>query len=111
MDRSNNVFRWQDWVNVALGIWLVVSPWETDYSLNTTTKENALGLGAVLIVFNLISVLRVKEEGQEILNIVLGAWLVLSPFFAWLCNVQESHEQCNCRGGRDSHPCLLADPR
>jgi hypothetical protein len=72
--------RWQDWTNVLLGCWLVVSPWQMGYSLNETATTNACGLGAVLIVFNLISVCRLVDEGQEIFNILLGTWLMFSPY-------------------------------
>ena len=72
--------RWQDWTNVLLGCWLVVSPWQMGYTLNETATTNACGLGAVLIVFNLISVCRLVDEGQEIFNILLGIWLICSPY-------------------------------
>ena len=72
--------RWQDWTNVLLGCWLVVSPWQMGYSLNETATTNACGLGAVLIVFNLISACRLVDEGQEIFNILLGFWLMASPY-------------------------------
>lgn len=74
------ISRWQDWANVLLGCWLVVSPWEMGYALNGTATANACGLGAVLIVFNLISACRLSEEGQEILNILLGIWQIISPY-------------------------------
>lgn len=73
--------RWQDWMNVLLGFWLVVSPWEMEYSLNKAATANACGVGVVLLLFNLISVARLLDQGQEIFNILLGVWLVLSPYF------------------------------
>ena len=72
--------RWQDWVNVFLGCWLVASPWEIGYSLNDVATENAIGLGMVLVLFNLISVCRLIDEGQEIFNVMLGVWLITSPY-------------------------------
>jgi hypothetical protein len=72
--------RWQDWTNVLLGCWLVVSPWQMGYLLDEAGTTNACGLGAVLIVFNLISVCRLVDEGQEIFNILLGIWLICSPY-------------------------------
>ncbi len=72
--------RWQDWMNVLLGCWLVVSPWEMGYTLNKAATGNGCGLGAVLIVFNLASACRKSDEGQEIFNILLGVWLILSPY-------------------------------
>ena len=72
--------RWQDWIDVLLGCWLVVSPWEMGYTLNEAATTNACGLGVVLIVFNLISAGRLLDKGQEIFNILLGTWLILSPY-------------------------------
>lgn len=72
--------RWQDWINVLLGFWLVVSPWGLDYSLNNAATANAHGLGATIIIFNIISACRLIDEGQEIFNILLGTWLILSPY-------------------------------
>jgi hypothetical protein len=72
--------RWQDWTNVLLGCWLVVSPLELEYSLNGDATANACGVGGVLLIFNLISACRLIDQGQEIFNILLGAWLIFSPY-------------------------------
>ncbi len=72
--------RWQNWMTVLLGFWLAVSPAQMGYSLNHSASGNACGLGAVLIIFNLIAVARILDEGQEIVNILIGLWLILSPF-------------------------------
>ena len=72
--------RWQDWLNVLLGCWLVVSPWEMSYTLIETATANACGIGVVFIAFNLISACRLTDNGQEIFNILLGGWLIFSPY-------------------------------
>lgn len=72
--------RWQDWMCVLLGSWLVVSPWEMGYSLNEVATADACGLGGVLVVFNVISACRLSDKGQEIFNILLGAWLIFAPY-------------------------------
>ncbi|MFI4939671.1 MAG: SPW repeat protein [Burkholderiales bacterium] len=72
--------RWQDWANVLLGCWLAVSPWQMEYTLNHAATGNACGVGTVLVVFNLIAVCRIVDEGQEIVNILLGIWLMFSPY-------------------------------
>jgi len=74
------LIRWQDWLCALLGAWLVVSPWELDFSLDLAAKGNACGVGAVLIIFNLISACRKVDQGQEIVNILAGIWLILTPF-------------------------------
>ena len=73
------MIRWQDWTNVLLGCWLGVSPYQLEYRLNAAATQNAMGLGAVLVIFNIISACRLVDKGQEIFNIVLGTWLLLSP--------------------------------
>lgn len=72
--------RWQDWASVLLGAWLLASPWQLDFALNHAAMGNACGVGVVLIVFNLMAVARLMEQGQEIFNIIAGGWLVLSPY-------------------------------
>jgi SPW repeat len=74
------IIRWQDWMDVALGCWLAVSPWALGFTLNQAAMANTCGLGVALIVFNLISACRLSDTGQEIFNIALGLWLIVSPF-------------------------------
>ena len=74
------IIRWQDWISFVLGCWLVVSPWEMGYSLNQIATSNAGGVGGVILVFNLISAFRLLDQGQELFNILLGIWLILSPY-------------------------------
>src|ERR1017187_8426734 len=81
--------RWQDWMVVLLGCWLAVSPWGMGYTLNGAATANAHGLGAVLIIFNILSATRLLDEGQEIFNILLGVWLILSPYSLGFATAKE----------------------
>jgi hypothetical protein len=72
--------RWQDWIAILLGAWLTISPWQLDFTLNHAAAGNACGLGVILVIFNLMSVARLLEQGQEIVNIMAGIWLLLSPY-------------------------------
>lgn len=71
--------RWQDWLNVGLGTWLLVSPYVMGYSLNKTATGNACGLGVAIAAFNVMAACRSQDRGEELLNILMGLWLVLSP--------------------------------
>ena len=73
-------FRWQDWANVLLGAALLSSPEWMGYALDGAATKNAYGLGAVLVIYNLIAACRLIDRGEEILNIVLGLWLAMSPY-------------------------------
>ena len=74
------MIRWQDWTDVLVGFWLILSPWALEYSLNVAATQNAYGAGALLIIFNLISAARLLDQGQEIFNILVGIWLISSPY-------------------------------
>ncbi|MDB5903647.1 MAG: repeat protein [Betaproteobacteria bacterium] len=70
--------RWQDWANLVLGAWFFVSPWVLDHG-GTTAALNAHVMGAAIVVFALIAAYMPKAW-EEMINTLLGVWLVLSPF-------------------------------
>ena len=70
--------RWQDWANLVLGAWLLVSPWLLDYT-GTPAGWNALVMGAGIVVSALIAAYMPKAW-EEIINTLCGVWLVVSPF-------------------------------
>jgi hypothetical protein len=70
---------WQDWASWALGLWLVLSPWIVMFWTQKVALENAVIVGFLLLLVEVVtlSAFRVWEEW---LNVILGAWLVVSPF-------------------------------
>lgn len=42
---------WEEWLNVALGVWLLVSPWLMGYSASTALRWNAVVAGVLVVVF------------------------------------------------------------
>lgn len=72
--------RWQDWVNLILGLWLFVSPWVLAYAMEPAAAWNAYIMGAAIVVFAAIAAYMPKAW-EEMINTVLGVWLVLSPYF------------------------------
>jgi hypothetical protein len=71
--------RWQDWLNLFLGIWLFVSPWLLGYSNVEAAAGNSWIFGiAVAAVAG--SALANPAQWQEWVNLVLGAWLLISPW-------------------------------
>ncbi|WP_287371065.1 SPW repeat protein [Oceanithermus sp.] len=71
--------RWQDWVNLVLGLWLVVSPWILAFSQNAAALWNALIVGAIFVVLSLLALSDAKpwEEWSEL---VVALWLLVSPW-------------------------------
>jgi len=70
--------RWQDGANLVLGAWLFASPWVLDYS-SSAAAWNAYATGAAIMVFALIAAYMPKAW-EEIINTLIGMWLVMSPF-------------------------------
>jgi hypothetical protein len=71
--------RWQDWLNVVLGAWLVVSPWILGFADQKTASLTAWLLGAGVVVFAGIGVYR-NEIWPEGMTIVLGLVLMGAPW-------------------------------
>lgn len=71
--------RWQDWVNVILGAWLVISPWVLNFADNEVAARTAWALGAAIAVFAGIAVYMPKAW-EEAVNILLGLGVLASPW-------------------------------
>ena len=72
--------RWQDWVMLAFGIWLFFSPYFLDYlSVSGPAAWNSYIFGIVLVVMAGFA-LADRRIWEEWVNVVVGAWLFISPF-------------------------------
>ncbi|AEV16664.1 MAG: SPW repeat protein [Thermus sp.] len=71
--------RWQDWVNLVLGVWLILSPWLLGFSGTAAAMWNAVILGVAVGLMALLH-LRGGPMWEEWLNVLLGVWLILSPW-------------------------------
>ena len=54
---------WEEWVNVVLAVWLIVSPFALDYASNVTVLWNQLIVGALVGVLALWAALTTPETG------------------------------------------------
>jgi hypothetical protein len=70
--------QWEDWVGIALGAWMLVSPWVLGYSDNGVATMNALILGTILVLEEMLD-LGVHEMAEEGIDLIAGFWLVVSP--------------------------------
>lgn len=70
---------WQDSVNVLLGLWLVISPWILQFQDSRLALANAVIIGGVIAVMSLAAVVNF-HNWEEWLDMVIGAWLVISPW-------------------------------
>jgi hypothetical protein len=70
--------RWKDGANLVLGAWLVLSPWVLGYA-GTEAAVNAYTTGTAILLVALIAAYMPKAW-EEIINMMIGVWLVASPF-------------------------------
>jgi len=75
--------RWQDQAILLLGVWLFVSPWVMGYPSDSTPAVNAYMAGALMAVLAAFDLYK-TYVWAVIVNIVVGAWVAVSP---WLVDV------------------------
>ena len=78
--------KWEDWLGVALGVWLLLSPWMFGYAEQSAAAMNALFLGTTLVVLELLN-LGLHDDIEEWWDIAAGVWLVVSPFMLGFAQV------------------------
>lgn len=71
--------RWEDWVNLVIGVWLFVSPWILGFTGETAAAWNAYLLGIATVVFTAFA-LYMPRRWEEWANSIIGLWMVLSPW-------------------------------
>ncbi len=70
---------WEDWVDMVLGVWLAISPWVLGFTDNDAATRNALIVGVAVAVLS-GSTFLVYNVIEEYVDVVLGIWLIISPW-------------------------------
>jgi hypothetical protein len=83
--------QWEDWASWMLGLWLLLSPWALFFDQETIALENAVAVGALVIIAEIIE-LSIFRGWEEWVNIALGAWLALSP---WVLGIASAAARWN----------------
>lgn len=74
--------KWENFINAILGVWLFVSPWvllSAAESVSSSVSWNYWVVGAIVAGTAIIALLNLRPW-EEILNLILGVWLILSPW-------------------------------
>jgi hypothetical protein len=74
--------RWQDWVNVVLGVWLIASPWVLDFAGQRTASIVAWTVGAAVVLFAGMGAY-LQKAWEEAITLLLGLALMGAP---WVFN-------------------------
>ena len=77
--------QWGNWINLILGAWFFATPWAFDYGFNLSDRTillaniNAWVVGTVVVV-SAVSAISDLKPWEEWVNLILGIWLIFSPF-------------------------------
>lgn len=69
---------WQDWASLALGLWLVASPWVLGFSGNDVATWNAMLFGLGVVALELADVYY-PDPWPERVGALIGVWVAISP--------------------------------
>ena len=84
MAGPQNPYRWQDILNLLLGIGVGISPWLLGYAETLPAATwNAAIVGVAIVVLAAIDI-DVPAQWEEWSIVALGAWLAVSPYFLGL---------------------------
>jgi hypothetical protein len=72
------VLRWEDLVGIAVGAWLVASPWVMGFSGSNAATVNAFVMGIILMLLELME-FEEHEPAKEWIDFAAGLWLLISP--------------------------------
>lgn len=48
---------WMSWINALLGLWMIISPWVYNYTLDTGRMWNSIIVGILVVIFGVWSAL------------------------------------------------------
>jgi hypothetical protein len=68
------------WINVILGVWLIVSPFLLGFSGTTLSRSNVV-FGIIIAALSLLEVSMPSDSAWAgWLNAIFGVWILISPF-------------------------------
>jgi hypothetical protein len=90
--------RWQDWANLAVGLWLFVSPWALHIFRDLGAR--ALDFYATGAAISLLAMLALRRRTLwgEWLTLVLGLWMVGSPWLLGFNSMRPAVPDCVAAG-------------
>ena len=76
---------WENWFSLGFGLWLILSPWLLNFSDSETASTNALLIGFLIILAEVFT-LSALGALEELVDFILGLWLLVSPWILGLSN-------------------------
>lgn len=71
--------RWQDGINLLLGVWLFLSPWLLGFADISAALWNALVFGALIVALAALAIVE-YHDWEEWADMAIGLWVAVSPW-------------------------------
>jgi SPW repeat len=78
---------WEDWAGLGLGLLVLFSPWIVEQSSQSLAVRSAVVTGIVLVLVAGLEMTRLYRW-HEVVTLLAGAWLFVSPFVLGYSSVQ-----------------------
>ena len=72
--------RGASWVNVLLGIWVIISPFIVQFARLPAAMWNNVIVGIIIALLALVHTSMPRQSGWSWANVILGIWMIISPF-------------------------------
>ena len=73
------LLRWEDWAVIALGAWMLASPWVVGFvDSSNSALINAYAIGVILVLLELAET-EGHESAKDWIDLAAGLWLMVSP--------------------------------
>lgn len=76
---NTNLYIWSNWLTLILAVWLFISPWVLPVTAMGNWAWNFWIVGVIVAIMS-IAALSQKGQWEDWVNLVLGAWLFVSPW-------------------------------
>lgn len=83
--------RWASAGNVLAGLWLILAPFVLNFEGADAAQWNHIIVGAAVLILAAIRAFDPDErESLSWMNVVLGLWMIVSPFLLGYANVNDA---------------------
>lgn len=90
---GNVADRFQDWINLVLGAFLILSPWLFGFADQTMAAWNSWIAGIVVAALSVAALVRFAEW-EEWVNVAIGIWILVSPWVLGFSGVSAAMWTC-----------------
>lgn len=83
--------RWSSAVNVLAGLWLILAPFVLNFTRSSAATYNSVIVGVAVLVMAAIRAFNPDvREGLSWANLILGLWMIVSPYVLGYANVNNA---------------------